>query len=84
MSSIKKKFQYFLLENQKNESLMGISESTISFLSLLDKNDNEDIYSNTKNVRFNELNPEFKQILKQEFLDAILNLKNDLLQKKGI
>ncbi len=82
MSSIKKGVQYLLFESQKNESLMGISNSIISFLSLSNEKNNEDIYSDTKNVRFNELNPEFKQILKQEFLDAILSLKNDLLQKK--
>lgn len=84
MSSIKNNAQYLLLENQKNESLIGISESTISFLSLSNKDNNKDIYSNTKNVSFSELNPEFKQILKQEFLDAILNLKNDLIQRKEI
>ena len=82
--SIKKDIQYFLYGSQKNESLMGISDSTISFLSLSNKKNNEDTYSDIKNVKFGELNREFKQILKQEFLDAILSLKNDLLQKKRI
>jgi len=83
MSSIKKGFQNYSFESEKKESFIGISDSIISFLSLSNKETNKDIYSDTKNVRFNELNPEFKQILKQEFLDAILSLKNDLLQKKG-
>ena len=78
--TIKNNVQNFLLENKNNESIMGISESTISFMSL-SNNNNEDIYSDTKNVNISELNPEFKQILKQEFLDAILRLKNDLQQK---
>jgi len=82
MSSIKKGFQNYSFEIEKKESFVGISKSIISFLSLSNRETNKDIYSDIKNVRFNELNPEFKQILKQEFLDAILSLKNDLLQKK--
>ncbi|MFX1453539.1 MAG: hypothetical protein ACFFCM_22100 [Promethearchaeota archaeon] len=63
---------------------MGITESTISFMTLSNNKNNKDIYSDTKNVEFSELNPEFKQILKQEFLDAIIKLKNDFLEKKRI
>jgi hypothetical protein len=74
---------YFFKKSQKNESLFGISDSTISFLSLTNKKSSRDIYSDTKNIQFNELNPEFKQILKQEFLDAIINLKKNLLKKKS-
>ena len=82
MSSIKKGLQNYSFESEKKESYIGISDSIISFFSLSNKKNNKDIYSDTKNVRFNELNPEFKQILKQEFLEAIICLKNDLLQKK--
>ena len=78
--SIKKDGQYSLLNIKNNESLMGISESIISFKSL-SNNNHKDIYSNTKHVKFSELNSEFKQILKQEFLDEILRLKKKLLQK---
>jgi hypothetical protein len=79
--TVKNDVQNFVLESQYNESLIGISESTIPFMSLSNNNKNEDIYSDTKNIKFSELNPEFKHILKQEFLDAILSLKNDLQQK---
>jgi hypothetical protein len=81
--SIKKNGLYSFLESQYNESLMGISESIISFASLSNCN-HKDIYSDTKYVKISELNPKFKQILKQEFLDEILRLKTELLQKQKV
>ena len=80
---IKKNVQDSFLENQYNESLMAISESVISFASL-SNNNHKDIYYDTKHVKISEINPEFKQILKKEFLDEILRLKNELLQKQKV
>ena len=60
-----------LFENKNNETYIRISNGIISFLSLSNKDNNADVYSNTKNIPFKELDPEFKQILKKEFADAI-------------
>ena len=65
-----------LFENKNNETYNRISNGIISFLSLSNKEANKDVYSNTKNIPFKELDPELKQILKQEFIDAIRSLKN--------
>jgi hypothetical protein len=67
--SIKKGFQNVLFENSIDESFMGISDSKISFLSLSKKEKKADLYSNTKNIPFNKLNPEFQKILIEEFTD---------------
>lgn len=74
MSLIKKDMQNFNYDKHKNEFLKGISDSIIAFSRLSNKKKNKDIYSNIKNFKFGELNPEFIQILRGEFLDANLSL----------
>ena len=65
-----------LFENKNKESYRRFSNTIVSFLSLSNKENNKDVYSTTKNIPFKELDPELKQILKQEFIDAIRSLKN--------
>ena len=66
-NSIKRSLENFLVESNDNELFMAISESKVSFLSLNEKKKKADIYSNTRNMLFNELDKEFKNILKNEF-----------------
>jgi len=60
-----------LFENKNNDSYRGFSNAIVSFLSLSNKEKNSDLCSPTKNIPFKELDPKIKQILKQEFADAI-------------
>lgn len=66
-----------LFESKNKESYGGISNAIISFLNLSKKENNADIYSDIRNVPFKDLEPEFKQILKQEFADAIRSFNNN-------
>ena len=77
---IKKNVQDSFLEKKYSEELMAISESVISFASL-SNNNHKEIYTDTKQVKISELNPEFKKILKQEFLNEMFKLKKKLLRK---
>ncbi|MFX1444759.1 MAG: hypothetical protein ACFFHV_15210 [Promethearchaeota archaeon] len=66
-----------LFESKNKESYSGISNAIVSFLSLSNKIKKTDVCLTTKNIPFKELVPECKQILKQEFGDAIKNLKKE-------
>ena len=64
-----------LFERKNNESYIGISNAIISFLSLSKKKHQKDIYKDTKELSFNELDTEFKKIMKKEFAEVIRELK---------
>ncbi|MFX1257703.1 MAG: hypothetical protein ACFFAN_07590 [Promethearchaeota archaeon] len=64
-----------LKQNNSTETYIDISEAIISFLSLSKRKNSRDIYLGRNNIGFKELDIEFKTILKQEFEDAIKNLK---------
>lgn len=65
-----------LFERKNNESYIGISNAIISFLSLSKKKHQKDIYKDTKELSFNELDTEFKKIMKKEFAEVIRELKS--------
>ena len=64
------------LESEKKESYYGLSGALVSFSSLSNKDHTTDGYSTNRNIPFTELDPELKQILRQEFTDTPKNLKN--------
>jgi len=65
-----------LFERKNNETYIGISNALISFLSLSQKKHQKDIYKDTKEMLFNELDPKFKKIMKKEFVEAIRELES--------
>ncbi len=58
------------LESKKKKSYYGLSGAIISFSSLSNKEQTIDGYLIAKNIPFTELDPELKQILRQEFTDT--------------
>lgn len=68
-----------LFEYRDKESYIGISNALISFLSLSNKKHTKTNYINTKKLSFDELDPEFKKIMMDEFDEAI----KDLINKKS-
>ena len=68
-----------LFEHRDKESYMGISETIISFLSLSDKKNRNSGYLNSNIISFNNLDNEFKQIMKKEFAETIRDLRNSII-----
>ena len=65
-----------LFECNNKESYIGISNAIVSFLSLSEKKLQKEIYNDTKELSFNELDTEFKNIMKKEFATVIRELKS--------
>ena len=55
---------------KNNQHIFGISNATVSFSSLSKKKQINKIYSKNK-IAFTQLDSEFKNILIQEFVDAV-------------
>ena len=55
--------------------IANISKAIVSFLSLSNKITRPDIYSETKDIPIKGVDPEFRKILRQEFIDE--NARND-------
>lgn len=68
-----------LFEYQNDESYKGISNALISFLRLSNKEDQNSNYLNSNKITFNDLDNEFKQIMKNEFAGAISDLRKDII-----
>lgn len=66
-----------LFECKNKESFTGISNAIISFLSLSERKNQKDQYQDTKELSFKQLDPEFRDIMKKEFAEAIKDLKNE-------
>jgi hypothetical protein len=64
-----------LFENTPQESFLGISEAIVSFLSLSNKKSQKN-YKDSKDLPFKDTDSQIKQIMKEEFIDAIRSLKN--------
>ncbi len=60
-----------LFKYKNTQYFSGLSDAIVSFLSLSNKYYPEDIYSGSNDIPFDELDPEFISILKQEFADVI-------------
>ena len=61
-----------------NESdIANISKAIVSFLSLSNKISRPDIYSGTKDIPVKGVDPEFRKILRQEFIESNLETEED-------
>jgi len=63
------KLVFDVFKYKNNQHIFGISNATVSFLSLLKKPQINKVYPKNK-IAFNQLDSEFKQILIQEFVDS--------------
>ncbi len=61
-----------LFKHKDSQYFGEISDAMVSFLSLSKKEYSEEVISERKNIPFDDLDSEFKNILKQEFEDSIL------------
>ncbi len=74
----KKKFTHIsklvsdLFKHKDSQYFCDISDAVVSFLSLSKKKYSEEVIFERKNILFDDLDSEFKNILKQEFEDSIL------------
>lgn len=64
-----------LFHRIKDQSYMRILNVSISYSQLFNYKPPNDFYSEKQNIIFEEINPIFKRILKEEFADAITNLE---------
>lgn len=64
------KLVFDVFKYKNNQHIFGISNATVSFLSLSKKKEIKKIYPTNKKIAFNQLEPEFKNILIQEFTDS--------------
>ena len=56
---------------ESKKTYYGLSEAVVSFSSLSNKHYSRKNNYITSNIPFNELDPELKQILRQEFTDTL-------------
>ncbi len=63
------KLVFDVFKYKNNQHIFGISNATVSFLSLSKKKQFNKIYTKNK-ITFNQLDSEFKNILIQEFTDS--------------
>ncbi len=61
-----------LFRHKDSQDYGEISDAVVSFLSLSRKKYSKEVISERKNIPFDDLDSEFKNILKQEFEDSIL------------
>ena len=62
-------------ESKEEKSLLSVLGISVSFLEFSNKNSLLDLTLELENTRYNELDSEFKTILKQEFINTILKEK---------